>query len=183
MRTAGHLLAATRRILYEHWIIIPGRRRLGELAGEAATTVERHALEVIEREIPAATRAQWSAALSQSISDTHLTLLACLQEPTGKFLPSTIKKQFNKVVRLRDLGVSRHIVAAFKSAQQQAYALEMRRRRPSRSAQLREPRRTVELVSFLQHALFEHTDFLIRLVDRGVSQLWRRASEDLSKWP
>jgi uncharacterized protein DUF4158 len=46
-----HLLAATRRILYEHRIIIPGRRRLSELAGEAATTVERHALEIIEREI------------------------------------------------------------------------------------------------------------------------------------
>jgi hypothetical protein len=28
---------------------------------------------------------------------------------------------------------------------------EMRRRRPSRSAQLREPRRTIELVSFLQY--------------------------------
>jgi hypothetical protein len=62
-----HHLSATRRILYEHRIIIPGRRRLGELAGEAAMTVERHALEVIEREIPAAKRAQWSAALSQSI--------------------------------------------------------------------------------------------------------------------
>lgn len=51
-----HLLAATRRILYEHRIIIPGRRRLSELAGEAATAVERDALEVIECEIPASTR-------------------------------------------------------------------------------------------------------------------------------
>ena len=101
-----------------------------------------------------------------------------LQEPPGKFSPSTIEKQFNKVVRLRDLGVSRYIVAAFTPAQRQAYALEMRRRRPSRSALLREPRRTVELVSFLQHALFEHTDLLIRLIDRRVSQLWRRAYEE-----
>jgi len=103
-----HLLAATRRILYEHRIIIPGRRRLIELAGEAATAVERDALEVIEREIPAATRTQWSAALSQSIRGTHLTLLEYLQEPPGKFSPSTIEKQFEKVIRLRDLGVSRH---------------------------------------------------------------------------
>jgi hypothetical protein len=91
-------------------------------------------------------------------------LLEYLQEPPGKFSPSTIEKQFDKVVRLRDLGVSRHIVAAFTPAQQQAYAQEMRRRRPSRSAQLREPRRTTELVSFLRHALFEHTGLLIRLV-------------------
>jgi hypothetical protein len=107
-----------------------------------------------------------------------LTLLEYLQEPPGKFSPSTIEKQFNKVVRLRDLGVPRHIVAAFTPAQLQAYAQEMRRRRPSRSAQLREPRRTIELVSFLQHALFAHTDLLIRLVDRRVSQLWRRASDE-----
>lgn len=52
----------------------------------------------------------------------------------------------------------------------------MRRRRPSRSAQLKEPRKTIELVSFLPPALLEHTDQLVRLIDRRVSQLWRRAS-------
>jgi len=62
--------------------------------------------------------------------------------------------------------------------QLQAYAQGLRRRRPSRSAQLKEPRRTIELVSFLQHALFENTDVLVRLIDRRVSQLWRRASEE-----
>jgi Domain of unknown function (DUF4158) len=176
--SGDHLLAATRRILYGHRIVIPGRRRLSELAGNAATAVERDALEVIERDIPAALRAQWSAALSQSINGTHLTLLEYLQESPGKFSPSTIDRQFSKVARLRDLGVSRHVVGAFTPAQLQAYAQGMRRRRPSRSAQLREPRKTIELVSFLQHALFEHTDLLIRLIDRRVSQLWRRASEE-----
>jgi len=85
-----HLLAATRRTLYEHRIIIPGRRRLSELAGEAATTVERHALEVIEREIPAATRAQWSAALSQSIGDTHCEFS---ENPSFFALRTSLKKQ------------------------------------------------------------------------------------------
>jgi hypothetical protein len=139
---------------------------------------ERDAVEVIEREIPAATRAQWSAALSQIINGNRLTLLEYLQEPPGKFSPSTIERQFDKVVRLRNLGVSRHLVPAFTPAQLQAYAQGMRRRRPSRSAQLHKPRRTIELMSFLQHALFEHTDLLIRLIDRRVSQLWRRASEE-----
>jgi hypothetical protein len=54
--SGDHLLAATRRILYEHRIVIPGRRRLSELAGNAATAVERDALEVIERDIPMAQR-------------------------------------------------------------------------------------------------------------------------------
>src|ERR1017187_7424230 len=88
-----HLLAATRRILYEHRIVIPGRRRLSELAGHAATAVECDALEVIERDIPAAMRAQWSAALSQTISGAHLTLLEYLQEPPGKFSRSAIEER------------------------------------------------------------------------------------------
>ena len=67
-----HLLAATRRILYEHRIVIPGRRRLSELAGDAATAVEHDALKIIERDIPAATRAQWSAALSKTIDGNSL---------------------------------------------------------------------------------------------------------------
>src|ERR1017187_253322 len=54
--SGDHLLAATRRILYEHRIVIPGRRRLSELAGNAATAVERDALEVIERDIPMSQR-------------------------------------------------------------------------------------------------------------------------------
>jgi hypothetical protein len=173
-----HLLSATRRLLYEHRIVIPGSRRLSELAGDAATAVERDALGVIEREIPAATRAHWAEALSSTINGTSLTLLEYLQEPPGKFSPSTIDRQFNKVVRLRNLGVSRHLVSAFTPAQLQTCAQRMRRRRPSRSAQLREPRRTIELVSFLQHALLEHTDLLIQLIDRRVSQLWRRASDE-----
>jgi len=173
-----HLLAATRRILYEHHIVIPGDRRLSEMAGDAVAAVERDALAVIEREIPSDRRDEWSKALSQVIAGTSLTLLEYLQEPPGKFSPGTIDRQFDKVVRLRHLGVSRHIVSAFTPALLQAYAQGMRRRRPSRSAQLRGPRKTIELVSFLQHALFEHTDLLIRLIDRRVSQLWRRASEE-----
>ena len=173
-----HLLAATRRILYEHHIVIPGHRRLSELAGNAVAAVERDALEVIEREIPADLRDKWSEALSPTIAGTSLTLLEYLQEPPGKFSPSTIDRQFDKVIRLCHLGVSRYIVTAFTPAQLQAYAQGMHRRRPSRSAQLREPRKTIELVSFMQHAFFEHTDLLIRLIDRRVSQLWRRASEE-----
>ncbi len=43
-------------------------------------------------------------------------LLEYLQEPPGKFSPNTIERQFNKVVRLRDLGAARHLVAAYASS-------------------------------------------------------------------
>jgi len=42
---------------------------------------------------------------------------------------------------------------------------------------LQEPRRTLELVAFMRYALLEHTDTLIRLIDRRVARLWGRASE------
>jgi TnpA family transposase len=172
-----HLLAATRRILYEQQIVIPGHRRLGDLARDAMNVVEREAMALIERDIPATRRAGWAEALAEPWRDGEPTLFEYLQEPPGKFSPGTIDKQFHKVQRLRDLEVSSYLVAAFTPAQLQAYSQGMRRRRPSRSAQLKEPRRTIELVSFLQHALLEHTDLLIRLIDRRVSQLWRRALE------
>src|SRR5450631_423740 len=57
------------------------------------------------------------------------------------------------------------------------YAAKMRNQRPSRFAQRREPRRSIELVGFLRHSLADHTDTLIRMVDRRVSQLWGRASK------
>src|SRR5258708_15384579 len=59
----------------------------------------------------------------------------------------------------------------------QMYAAKMRNQRRSRFAQRKEPRRSIELVSFLRHSLADHTDTLIRMVDRRVSQLWGRASK------
>ena len=169
------LLTAARRILYEQRIVIPGRRRLADLARVAMLAVETEAVVIIERDIPAETRADWEEALARPRLDSTATLLEYLQEAPGKFSPGTIETQFDKVQRLCDLGVARYLVPAFTPAQMQAYAQGMRRRRPSRTEQLKEPRRTIELVAFLQHALLEHTDLLIRLIDRRVSQLWRRA--------
>ena len=58
------------------------------------------------------------------------------------------------------------------------YAEGMRLRRPSRFAQLKEPRRTIELVCFMHYTLFEHTDLLVKLIDRQVSRIWSRASKE-----
>src|SRR5258708_7049870 len=54
------------------------------------------------------------------------------------------------------------------------YATRMRHQRRSGFPNRNDPRRSIELVGFLRH---EHTDTLIRMVDRRVSQLWGRASK------
>ena len=59
----------------------------------------------------------------------------------------------------------------------QMYAMRMRHQRRSRFAQRNEPRRSIELVGFLRHSLAQHTDTLVRMVDRRVSTLWGQASK------
>jgi hypothetical protein len=132
--SGDHLRSATRRLLYEHRIIIPGHRRLGDSGRNATTKVELEALEFIERAIPANTRTRWAQALSHTVGDTSLTLLEYLQEPPGKFSLSTIERQFDNVDRLRHLGVSKYLVPSITPAQLQAYAQGMRRRRGESSA-------------------------------------------------
>jgi hypothetical protein len=168
----------TKRCLYEKRFVIPGTRRLSSLVQAAVSTVENEALALIEREIPLAIRSGWLEALSRPAgSEQRMTLFEYPQDPPGKVSPSTVERQADKIRQLINIGVDRYRTKALVPAQMRAYAQGIRRRRPSRFAQLQEPRRTLELVSFTQYALFEHTDNLIKLVDRQVARLWARASE------
>jgi hypothetical protein len=123
-------------------------------------------------------RSRWLEALSrQTDPERKATLLEYLQEPPSRFAPTTIERQSDKVTRLLKLAVDRHPTRALTPALLQHYSQGMRRRPPSRFQQLQEPRRTLELVSFVQYALFEHTDTLIKLIDRRVARLWANAAE------
>jgi hypothetical protein len=176
--SGDHLLTATRKLLYENRFVIPGTRRLSNLMQAAVSRVEHDALSGIERTIPVLIRNRWLDALSSLADPEHrMTLLEYLQEPPAKFSPSMIERQSGKVTELRDLGVDTYKTDMV-PALMQSYAQGMRKRRPSRFHQLQEPRRTLELVAFMRYALLEHTDTLIRLIDRRVARLWGRASEE-----
>jgi Domain of unknown function (DUF4158)/Tn3 transposase DDE domain len=177
--SGDHLLTATRKLLYENRFAIPGTRRLSNLMEAAVSSVEDDALSAIERTIPVLIRDRWLDALS-GLADPErkMTLLEYLQEPPAKFSPSTIERQSGKVNELRNLGVDTYKTTDMVPALLQSYAQGMRKRGPSRFQQLQEPRRTLELVAFMRYALLEHTDTLIRLIDRRVARLWGRASEE-----
>jgi hypothetical protein len=176
--SGDHLLTATRKLLHESRFVIPGTRRLSNLMQAAVSKVEHDALSAIERRIPVLIRNQWLDGLSRLADpERKATLLEYLQEPPAKFSPTTIDRQSGKVAALRNLGVDTY-KTDMAPALLQSYAQGMRKRRPSRFHQLQEPRRTLELVAFMRHALLEHTDNLIRLLDRRVARLWGRASEE-----
>src|SRR6202453_2912351 len=176
--SGDHLLTATRNLLYENRFVIPGTRRLSNLMQAAVSSVEQDMLSAIERTIPIPIRNRWLDALSSPADpERTMTLLEYLQEPPAKFSPTTIERQSRKVAALRHLGVETYKTDMV-PALLQSYAQGMRKRRPSRFHQLQEPRRTLELVAFMRYALLEHTDNLIRLLDRRVARLWGRASEE-----
>jgi len=72
----------------------------------------------------------------------------------------------------REIGaaVERMISPAARERWVEQYAGRMRNQRRSRFAQRKEPRRSIELVSFLRHSLAAHTDALIRMADRRASR-------------
>jgi hypothetical protein len=172
--SGDHLLTATRKLLYENRFVIPGTHRLSNLMQAAISKVEHHALSAIERSIPVLIRNQWLDALSRPADPERKTmLLEYLQEPPAKFSPTTIDRQSGKVEALRNLGIDTYKTDLV-PALLQSYAQGMRKRRPSRFHQLHDPRRSLELVGFMRYALLEHTDNLIRLLDRRVARLWGR---------
>jgi hypothetical protein len=103
--SGDHLLTATRKLLYEKRFVIPGTRRLSNLTQAARSTVEHDSPAMIEREIPVFIRDGWLEALSRyTDQECRMTLLEYLQEPPGKFSPSTIERQSDKINRLLNLG-------------------------------------------------------------------------------
>ena len=175
--SGDHLISATRKLLYEHRVVIPGTRRLAKLMQAAVSSVEHAEHGRIAATIPLFVRNQWLDALPRHADPEYrMSLLEYLQEPPGKFSPTTIERQADKVSQLLKLGVARY-ETGMEPALLQSYAQGMRKRRPSRFHQLQEPRRTIELVAFMRYALLEHTDNLIRLIDRRVARVWGRASE------
>ncbi len=170
------LLAQVRVILYERRYVIPAARTVGELAKRARETVEHEIGGAIERSISPEARARWVEQLFEVRAD-GMTQLEFLQEPAGSLRPSSIVRQSEKVRALRDMKIAEMPSIPGTERYWQMYALRMRHQRPSRFAQRAEPRRSIELVGFLRHTLAAHTDTLIRMVDRRVSQLWGRASK------
>ena len=173
---ADQLLTETRVILYERRFVLPAPRVVGDLAKRARETVERDVAAAIERVISPATRARWVEQLFEARAD-GMPCIEFLQEPPGSLNPSSITREAEKVRTLLKMNIADIPDLPGTEKYWQMYASKMRNQRPSRFAQRKEPRRSIELVGFLRHSLAAHTDTLIRMVDRRVSQLWGRASK------
>jgi hypothetical protein len=170
------LLAEIRVVLYEHRYVIPRPRTVGELAKRARKTVEHEIGRAIEKMISPEIRAQWVEKLF-SVRADGMTVLEFLQEPPGTLRTRSIVRESEKVRTLREMTIPDLTALTGTERYWQMYAMRMRHQRRSRFAQRNEPRRSIELVGFLRHSLAEHSDTLVRMVDRRVSTLWGQASK------
>jgi hypothetical protein len=170
------LQAEARELLYDRRFVIPGPRRVAALVRAAVGLAERQVMKQIQRDIPSQTRTRWNDKLFEPTNGCE-SLIDFIGEAPGKYSPTMIEREFAKVETLQALGVSRYPTEALSSEHQHMYARRITQRRPTRFRGMREPRRTLEVVSFLRHSLAEHTDIFIDLADRRVAQLWRRARD------
>jgi hypothetical protein len=170
------LLAQPRVILYERRYVTPAPRTVGELAKRARQTVEHEVSVAIERTIAPATRERWLDQLFELRAE-GATLLEFRQEPAGSLRTKAIVRESEKVNALRAMKIAEMPDPPGTERYWQMYLARIGNQRRSRFAQRKEPRRSIELVSFLRHSLGAHTDTLIRMVDRRVSKLWGQASE------
>ena len=175
-RNFDQLQLEAKELLYKARLVIPGPQRVAALVRRAVKTVESEAMAKIERDITPEQRDMWREALEQPAGGCA-TLVDFIGEPPGKFSPSTVEREFERVSALQDLKVHHYTTEVLSAEHQHSYARAVTRRRPSKFRGIREPRRTLELVSFMRHSLAEHTDNFIDMADRRVVQLWRRAAE------
>lgn len=175
-------LAETARMwLHERRIVIPGPRRLADLAREAFDATEAAMAATIEAGVG-------KAALLKAIDWCYATQsggvgtrLEWLKTPPKRHSPSTMAETLEKIRALKELGVHAWPLDAVALSKQQAYAAHVQMRRPSMTARIERQRQTVEITCFLRVTLLELTDMALLQASRRSQDLFRRAAERVEK--
>ena len=174
--STDQLIVATRVWFYQHRYFIPNERVIQDLARECLVLTEDEVLAQIETEIPAPRRQQWLAELLSAHPHVPgLSVLEWFQESPKKLGPRNLAEAFEKLQRLIAMEIPHYRLSNVSMERLQAYAQHMIRRRPVRFSQLKEPRRTLELVCFLRFTLLQWTDVVLQQVERQIADLWRDA--------
>ena len=175
-------LAETARMwLYERRIVIPGPRRLADLAREAFDATEASMAATIEAGIGKAAvlkAIEWCHAPHPGITGSRLEWL---KTPPKRHSPSTMAETLEKIRGLKELGVHGWPMDAVALSKQQAYAARVQMRRPSMTARIERQRQAVEITCFLRVTLLELTDMALLQASRRSQDLFRRAAERVEK--
>jgi len=175
-------LAETARMwLYERRIVIPGPRRLADLAREAFDATEAAMAATIEAGVGKAALLKAIDWCYATQSKGAATQLEWLKTPPKRHSPSTMAETLEKIRALKELGVHAWPLDTVALSKQQAYAAHVQMRRPSMTARIERQRQTVEIACFLRVTLLELTDMALSQASRRSQDLFRSAAERVEK--
>jgi TnpA family transposase len=180
-RKAGaleELISYSRRWLYEHRVLIPGERRVRDLARTAMTQAEEELWEALGKAVPLLIRQQWETTVFARYRGRQ-TMLEWLHQPPRRRGPQTLERQLATVLALRELGLHHYPLPMLRLEHLLASARRLRRRAPRHVRRLREPRRSLEVIGFLQLTLLQTTDIAIALAGKLMLDIWRRARQNV----
>lgn len=175
--TVDQIIESAQQWLYEHQYLIPGRRRLYNLARGAIGHGESALFKEIVDQDEAKRRDQWVSALSAASTRADLSVLEWLQQPPRRHHKRRLGEMLAKREVLIELGAAELTLPSVSSARRYYYARRILRRRPSMLKRIREPLRTIEIACFLRHQLFELTDTILELALHRMNDIRRKARE------
>lgn len=171
------LFSAAVQWLYDRKTLIPGDRRVRDLARKVFADLEEKAYETVRKNVPAAQRKKALAALYAKHED-YATNLQWLRIPPRKSSPSTLQDSYDKVAFLKDLKVHDWKLDGISSVRQKVYQQALVDRPPSASRLVSDVQQMVEVVCFLKVTLEEMTDSAMFQTDRRVAKLERDAGAE-----
>ena len=171
------LISAAVQWLYDRKTVIPGDRRVRDLARKVFADLEEKAYETVRKNVPAAQRKKALTVLFQKHED-HPTVLQWLRTPPRRNSPSTLETSYEKVAFLKGLKVHDWKLEGISPVRQKVYSQALVNRAPSASRLISDRLQTVEAVCFLKVTLEEMTDSAMFQTDRRASKLERDASDE-----
>jgi TnpA family transposase len=169
--TTDALTDRARAWLYQHSLLAMPTRELRALAVQAMASAETSLLRMIHEQVRPADINEWVNQVLATHPETGRTTLEWLQQPPRRKSVNAIRERTARIDFLKKLGVHQVDVNAIYFEKIKAYAAELRNMRPVKFRELKEPTRTLRLISFLRWTLLASTDAAIMLGARRVTKL------------
>jgi TnpA family transposase len=175
--TSAELVSHSEELLYERRVVLPGVRRLEELAGHAFSVIEQLALDAVRAAIkPMRLRAILGNMFEEGPTPP-MTVLEWLKQSAGKHGAKAVTEVSSRIDYLKSLGAADWDLRALSLNRIQAFAQAVMHRPPSETARRTFDTQTVEVICFLKYTLWELTDEAIFRTNRRTSDIYRSGTK------
>jgi TnpA family transposase len=173
----SELMTRARAWLVGRHYVLPRERDIRRQVVAARRHQEQRIFTAIEVAVPSSLRQDWAPKLAETREAERTTHLEWLTATPATRGARALEAQLKKVEFLRGLGADRVGVADLPSAGLEFYGQRIMTRKVGALGLIKEPRRTIELASFLRLTLQRLMDASLVLLDHQIAAQWREARE------